>query len=96
MALYNLTEAEKTIQIDETVTDLKHSSEIVIKDLLTEYETELESNLNLMDETVTDLKHSIKVVLKNLLAEYETDLESNLNISKVEVNFIVKMDGIEV
>ncbi|KKH93858.1 hypothetical protein EO95_16705 [Methanosarcina sp. 1.H.T.1A.1] len=63
MTLFNLTEAEKTI---------------------------------LMDETVIDLKHSLEVVIKNLLAEYETDLESNLNVSKVEVNFIVKMDGIEV
>ncbi|KKG09675.1 MULTISPECIES: hypothetical protein [unclassified Methanosarcina] len=57
--------------------------------------TEAEKTI-LMDETVVDLKHSLEVVIKNLLAEYETDLESNLNISKVEVNFIVKMDGIEV
>lgn len=57
--------------------------------------TEAEKTL-LMDETVTDLKHSLEVVIKNLLAEYEKDLESNLNISKVEINFIVKMDGIEV
>ncbi|KKG17158.1 hypothetical protein EO98_11520 [Methanosarcina sp. 2.H.T.1A.6] len=57
--------------------------------------TEAEKTI-LMDETVVDLKHSLEIVIKNLLAEYETDLESNLNISKVEVNFIVKMDGIEV
>jgi len=57
--------------------------------------TEAEKSI-LMDETVTDFKHSLETVIKNLLAEYETDLESNLNISKVEVNFIVKMDGIEV
>lgn len=50
----------------------------------------------LMDETVTDLKHSLKAVIEDLLEEYETDLESNLNISKVEVNFTVKMNGIEV
>ncbi|MHC1754163.1 MAG: hypothetical protein AB9861_01805 [Methanosarcina sp.] len=57
--------------------------------------TEAEKTI-LMDETVTDLKHSLETVIKNLLAEYETDLESNLNISRVEVNFIVKLDGIEV
>ncbi|WP_048125677.1 hypothetical protein [Methanosarcina lacustris] len=57
--------------------------------------TETEKSI-LMDETVTDFKHSLEVVIKNLLAEYEMDLESNLSISKVEVNFIVKMDGIEV
>jgi len=57
--------------------------------------TEVEKTI-LMDETVTDLKHSLETVIKNLLAEYEADLESNLNVSKVEVNFIVKMDGVEV
>jgi len=57
--------------------------------------TEAEKTI-LMDETVTDLKHSLETVIKNLLSEYEADLESNLNVSKVEVNFIVKMDGIEV
>ncbi|MCC4771449.1 hypothetical protein FXV91_15145 [Methanosarcina sp. DH2] len=57
--------------------------------------TEAEKTI-LMDETVTDLKHSLETVIKNLLAEYETDLESNLNISRVEVNFIVKLDDIEV
>lgn len=57
--------------------------------------TEAEKTI-LMDETVTDLKHSLEMVIKNLLAEYESDLESNLSVSKVEVNFIVKMDGIEV
>ncbi|WP_440948512.1 hypothetical protein ACSAZL_09935 [Methanosarcina sp. T3] len=57
--------------------------------------TEAEKTI-LMDETVTDLKHSLETVIKSLLAEYEADLESNLNVSKVEVNFIVKMDGIEV
>jgi hypothetical protein len=57
--------------------------------------TEAEKTI-LMDETVTDLKHSLETAIKNLLAEYETDLETNLNISKVEVNFIVKLDGIEV
>ena len=50
----------------------------------------------LMDETVTDLKHSLEISIKNLLAEYEKDLRINLEISKVEVNFIVKLDGIEV
>jgi hypothetical protein len=49
-----------------------------------------------MDETVTDLKQSLETAIKSLLAEYETDLETNLNISKVEVNFIVKLDGVEV
>ncbi|WP_269851670.1 hypothetical protein [Methanosarcina horonobensis] len=49
-----------------------------------------------MDETVTDLKHSLETAIKNLLSEYENDLETNLNISRVEVNFIVKLDGIEV
>ena len=57
--------------------------------------TEAEKTI-LMDETVTDLKHSLETVIKKLLAEYEIDLESNLNISRVEVNFIVKLDGIEV
>ncbi|HIH92713.1 TPA: hypothetical protein HA338_01285 [Methanosarcina acetivorans] len=57
--------------------------------------TEAEKTI-LMDETVNDLKHSLETVIKNLLIEYEADLESNLNVSKVEVNFIVKMDGIEV
>ncbi|WP_048172441.1 hypothetical protein [Methanosarcina siciliae] len=57
--------------------------------------TEAEKTI-LMDETVTDLKHSLETVIKNILIEYESDLESNLNVSKVEVNFIVKMDGIEV
>ena len=57
--------------------------------------TEAEKSI-LMDETVTDFKNSLEVVIKNLIAEYEADLESNLNISRVEVNFIVKMDGIEV
>ncbi|MDY9925170.1 hypothetical protein [Methanosarcina sp.] len=57
--------------------------------------TEAEKTI-LMDEIVIDLKHSLETVIKNLLAEYETDLESNLNISRVEVNFIVKLDGIEV
>lgn len=57
--------------------------------------TEAEKTI-LMDETVTDLKHSLETVIKNILMEYEADLESNLNVSKVEVNFILKMDGIEV
>jgi hypothetical protein len=57
--------------------------------------TEAEKTI-LMDETVTDLKHSLEAAIKNLLVEYETDLETNLNISRVEVNFIVKLDGIEV
>lgn len=57
--------------------------------------TEVEKII-LMDETVNDLKYSLKVVIKNLLEEYEADLESNFNISKVEINFTVKMDGIEV
>ncbi|HII80882.1 MAG TPA: hypothetical protein HA261_10965 [Methanosarcina sp.] len=57
--------------------------------------TEAEKTI-LMDETVTDFKRSLEIAIKNLLAEYETDLETNLDISKVEVSFIVKMDGIEV
>lgn len=57
--------------------------------------TETEKTI-LMDETVTDLKHSLETAIKKLLIEYENDLEANLNISKVEVNFIVKLDGIEV
>ncbi|WP_410510335.1 hypothetical protein RSJ42_07350 [Methanosarcina hadiensis] len=57
--------------------------------------TEAEKTI-LMDETVTDLKHSLETAIKKLLIEYENDLETNLNISKVEVNFIVKLDGIEV
>ncbi|HIH74563.1 MAG TPA: hypothetical protein HA306_04890 [Methanosarcina sp.] len=57
--------------------------------------TEAEKTI-LMDETVTDLKHSLETVIKNLLSEYETDLETNLDVSRVEVNFIVKLDGIEV
>ncbi len=57
--------------------------------------TEVEKTI-LMDETVTDLKRSLETAIKNLLAEYETDLETNLDISKVEVSFIVKLDGIEV
>ncbi|AAM32698.1 MULTISPECIES: hypothetical protein [Methanosarcina] len=57
--------------------------------------TEAEKTI-LMDETVTDLKQSLETAIKSLLAEYETDLETNLNISKVEVNFIVKLDGVEV
>lgn len=57
--------------------------------------TEVEKTI-LMDETVTDLKRSLEIAIKNLLAEYETDLETNLDVSKVEVSFIVKMDGIEV
>ncbi|MDI9393962.1 MAG: hypothetical protein QM426_00450 [Euryarchaeota archaeon] len=50
----------------------------------------------LMDETVADFKRSLEFAIKNLLAEYKTDLETNLDISKVDVSFIVKMDGIEV
>jgi len=57
--------------------------------------TETEKTI-LMDETVTDLKHSLETAIKKLLAEYEMDLETNLNISRVEVNFIVKLNGIEV
>ncbi|WP_048127132.1 MULTISPECIES: hypothetical protein [unclassified Methanosarcina] len=57
--------------------------------------TEAEKTI-LKDETISDFKHSLEVVIKNLLAEYEKDLESNLNVSKVEINFVVKMDGIEV
>lgn len=57
--------------------------------------TETEKTI-LMDETVTDLKNSLENAIKKLLVEYENDLEANLNVSKVEVNFIVKLDGIEV
>ena len=57
--------------------------------------TEAEKTI-LMDETVTDLKQSLETAIKSLLAEYETDLETNLNISKVEVNFIVKLEGVDV
>jgi hypothetical protein len=57
--------------------------------------TETEKTI-LMDETVTDLKNSLETAIKKLLVEYENDLETNLNVSKVEVNFIVKLDGIEV
>lgn len=57
--------------------------------------TEVEKTI-LMDETVTDLKQSLESAIKKLLVEYENDLEANLNVSKVEVNFIVKLDGIEV
>lgn len=57
--------------------------------------TETEKTI-LRDETVTDLKNSLENAIKKLLVEYENDLETNLNVSKVEVNFIVKLDGIEV
>ncbi|MPN42663.1 hypothetical protein SDC9_190220 [bioreactor metagenome] len=57
--------------------------------------TETEKTI-LRDETVTDLKNSLENAIKKLLVEYENDLEANLNVSKVEVNFIVKLDGIEV
>ena len=57
--------------------------------------TETEKTI-LRDETVTDLKNSLENAIKKLLVEYENDLEANLNVSRVEVNFIVKLDGIEV
>ena len=52
MTLSNLTEAEKTILMDETVTDLKQSLETAIKSLLAEYETDLETNLNISKDEV--------------------------------------------
>ena len=57
--------------------------------------TETEKTI-LRDETVTDLKNSLENAIKKLLVEYENDLEANLNVSRVEVNFIVNLDGIEV